>query len=259
LCWDICPIVSTMVSICYACIPMARQPGESISIQGMDQPAGLFASPQLSRCVTRLWRMLSGLRARSSALAVFKGGNLISTLLRFGRIQITDAIVFSNCAYRGAYRTFQLHLQSIEGRTNGSGEGVQQVPGRAAVGGLPRRASREATPCGPNSVHGFEIGDQAKAVVPKGNKQGTYPGRVALRETGAFNLKTSTATVEGINHKHCRLIQRGGMTTACHLVSHFQPFIGKERACSPARTPGSEAHEPDEREFGLFLDRARHF
>jgi hypothetical protein len=59
------------------------------------------------------------------------------------------------------------------------------------------------------SVHGFEIGDQAKAVVPKGNKQGTYLGRVALRETGSRNLKTSTATVEGINHKHCHLIQRG--------------------------------------------------
>ena len=59
------------------------------------------------------------------------------------------------------------------------------------------------------SVHGFEIGDQAKAQVPKGNKQETYPGRVALRETGSRNLKTSTATVEGINHKHCRLIQRG--------------------------------------------------
>jgi hypothetical protein len=46
-------------------------------------------------------------------------------------------------------------------------------------------------------------------VVPKGNKQETYPGPVALRETGSLDLKTSTATVEGINHKHCRLIQLG--------------------------------------------------
>jgi hypothetical protein len=58
------------------------------------------------------------------------------------------------------------------------------------------------------SVHGFQTGDQAKAVVPKGKKQGTYLGRVSVRETGSLNLKTSTATVEGINHKHCRLIQR---------------------------------------------------
>jgi hypothetical protein len=50
---------------------------------------------------------------------------------------------------------------------------------------------------------------QAKAVVLKGKKQGTNPGPVALRETGSLNLKTSLATVEGINHKHCHLIQRG--------------------------------------------------
>jgi hypothetical protein len=46
-------------------------------------------------------------------------------------------------------------------------------------------------------------------VVPKGNKQETSLGRVALRETGSLNLKTSLATVEGINHKYCRLIQLG--------------------------------------------------
>jgi 5-methylcytosine-specific restriction endonuclease McrA len=83
------------------------------------------------------------------------------------------------------------------------------------------------------SVHGFQTGDQAKAVVAKGKKQGTYLGRVAVRETGSLNLKTSTATVEGINHNHCRLIQRGD-GYGYHLVSHFQHFIGKERASSPA-------------------------
>ena len=75
------------------------------------------------------------------------------------------------------------------------------------------RLTRKGCPRGylmrSKSVHLFQTGDQAKAVVPKGNKQGTYPGRVAVRETGSFNLKTSTATIEGINPKHCRLIQRG--------------------------------------------------
>jgi 5-methylcytosine-specific restriction endonuclease McrA len=83
------------------------------------------------------------------------------------------------------------------------------------------------------SVHGFQTGDQVKAVVPKGKKQGTYLARVAVRDTGSFNLKTSTATVEGINHKHCRLIQLGD-GYGYHLVSHFQHLIGKERASSSA-------------------------
>ena len=43
-------------------------------------------------------------------------------------------LVFSNCAHRGACRTFQAHPQFIEGRTNESSEGVEQVSGRAAVG-----------------------------------------------------------------------------------------------------------------------------
>ena len=83
------------------------------------------------------------------------------------------------------------------------------------------------------SVHGFQTGDQAKAVVPKGKKQGTNLGRVSVRETGSFNLKASTATVEGISHRYCRLIQLGD-GYGDHLVSHFQHFIGKERASSSA-------------------------
>jgi 5-methylcytosine-specific restriction endonuclease McrA len=83
------------------------------------------------------------------------------------------------------------------------------------------------------SVHGFQTGDQVKAVVPKGNKRGTYLARVAVRDTGSFNLQISTATVEGINHKHCHLIQIGD-GYGYHLVSHFQHLIGKERASSPA-------------------------
>lgn len=51
---------------------------------------------------------------------------------------------FSNCAHRGACRTFQAHPQFIEGRTNESSEGVEQVPRRAAVGD--ERARRMAAP-----------------------------------------------------------------------------------------------------------------
>ena len=153
---------------------MTRRPGEIISIQDKDQPAGLFAPPQLSRCVTRLWRMLSGLRALIGSCG-FKGGNFISTLLRFGRIQIIDAIVFSNYAYRGAYRTFQLHLQSIEGRTDGSGEGVQQVPRRAAVGGLLRRASREVPSCGPNRSMASRSEIKPKPKFPKATSKRHIP------------------------------------------------------------------------------------
>jgi hypothetical protein len=70
-------------------------------------------------------------------------------------------------------------------------------------------------------------------VLPTRTVQGTYRARVSVRDTGSFNLKTSTATVEGINHKYCRIIQRGD-GYGYHLVSRFQHFIGKQRACFPA-------------------------
>ncbi|WP_332261707.1 RNA-guided endonuclease IscB [Polaromonas naphthalenivorans] len=58
------------------------------------------------------------------------------------------------------------------------------------------------------SVHGFQTGDRVKAVVPQGKKVGTHVGRVAIRKTGSFNITTPAGVVQGISHKHCRIVQR---------------------------------------------------
>ncbi|MBB4932938.1 hypothetical protein F4561_003758 [Lipingzhangella halophila] len=55
---------------------------------------------------------------------------------------------------------------------------------------------------------GFQTGDLVRAVVPTGKKTGTYVGRVAVRATGSFNIATAQGTVQGIRHKHVRLLQR---------------------------------------------------
>lgn len=56
-------------------------------------------------------------------------------------------------------------------------------------------------------VKGFKTGDIVKAVVTKGKKVGTYIGRVAVRKSGSFNVKTKTGTVQGISWKYCSLLQ----------------------------------------------------
>ncbi|WP_156055386.1 hypothetical protein [Ectothiorhodospira magna] len=33
-------------------------------------------------------------------------------------------------------------------------------------------------------------------------------GRVAIRATGSFNIQTRKGVVQGISHRHCRLLQR---------------------------------------------------
>ena len=57
-------------------------------------------------------------------------------------------------------------------------------------------------------VKGFRTGDLVRADVASGKKTGVHLGRVAVRATGSFNIQTGSAVVQGISHKHCRVIQR---------------------------------------------------
>ncbi len=57
-------------------------------------------------------------------------------------------------------------------------------------------------------IHGFQTGDHVRATVPSGKKAGVHEGRVAVRASGSFNIQTGTTTVQGIHHRHCRLLQR---------------------------------------------------
>ncbi len=58
-------------------------------------------------------------------------------------------------------------------------------------------------------VKGFQTGDIVKALVTKGKKIGIYLGKVAVRVSGNFNITTNTATIQGINHRYCKTIQKG--------------------------------------------------
>ena len=55
-------------------------------------------------------------------------------------------------------------------------------------------------------VKGFQTGDIVKANVPKGKNKGQHTGRVAVRSTGSFNLKTKSGLVQGISHKYCHIV-----------------------------------------------------
>ena len=57
-------------------------------------------------------------------------------------------------------------------------------------------------------VHGFQTGDMVIASVPSGKKQGRHAGRVAIRASGNFNIQTAEGVIQGINSKHCHLVQR---------------------------------------------------
>ncbi|MBV8315218.1 MAG: RRXRR domain-containing protein [Planctomycetaceae bacterium] len=57
-------------------------------------------------------------------------------------------------------------------------------------------------------VRGFRTGDIVKAVVTTGTKIGTYLGRVAVRKTGDFKVKTANGPVDHLSWKACTVQQR---------------------------------------------------
>ncbi|MHA7297671.1 RNA-guided endonuclease IscB [Pseudarthrobacter sp. MDT3-1] len=56
---------------------------------------------------------------------------------------------------------------------------------------------------------GFITGDTVRAVVPRGKYAGTHLGRVAVRSSGRFAIRTQTGVVPSVCHGYCTSIQRG--------------------------------------------------
>ena len=57
-------------------------------------------------------------------------------------------------------------------------------------------------------VKGFQTGDIVKANVTKGKKKGEYVGRIAVRTSGSFNIKTKSGLVQGISHNYCKAVHQ---------------------------------------------------
>jgi 5-methylcytosine-specific restriction endonuclease McrA len=55
---------------------------------------------------------------------------------------------------------------------------------------------------------GFQTGDLVRAVVPKEVRAGTHLGRVVVRASGSFDIRTKVGRQAGINARYCRPIHR---------------------------------------------------
>ncbi|WP_326829765.1 RNA-guided endonuclease IscB [Streptosporangium sp. NBC_01810] len=86
------------------------------------------------------------------------------------------------------------------------------------------------------TVRGFQTGDLVRANVPAGKKAGVHTGRVAVRTTGNFNITTRHGTVQGIGHRHVRMLQRAdGYGYATHSET-------RHRAAFPPPPEGGGLH-----------------
>jgi 5-methylcytosine-specific restriction endonuclease McrA len=88
--------------------------------------------------------------------------------------------------------------------------------------GFPRTSAKTV-----KRVQGFQTGDWVVAIVPIGKKSGSYSGRVAVRSTGNFNVKTTDGLIQGIPARHCQIRHRADG----YYYQHSE--IERRRASSP--------------------------
>ncbi|MFY7564487.1 RNA-guided endonuclease IscB [Streptomyces sp. WI04-05B] len=55
---------------------------------------------------------------------------------------------------------------------------------------------------------GYATGDLVRAVIPSGKYAGSWTGRVAVRATGRFNVRSERGVAQGIHYRYIHLLQR---------------------------------------------------
>ena len=94
-----------------------------------------------------------------------------------------------------------------------NGRGSRQMC-RVDKNGFPRTSAKKAS-----NKFNFKTGDIVIAKVKKGKKQGTYLGRVAVRESGYFNITKKSGVVQGISYQYCRLLHKNDGYSYSNLVN----------------------------------------
>jgi 5-methylcytosine-specific restriction endonuclease McrA len=98
-----------------------------------------------------------------------------------------------------------------------TGHGTRQMC-RTDKYGFPRlhKSSRA------KSFFGFKTGDMVKAIVTAGKNQGTHAGRIAVRASGYFDIKTKHGKVGGVAHRYVkRVFQLDGYDYGMQLAKEY--------------------------------------
>jgi len=148
---------------------------------------------------TTRWEIYRRLRATGIPVECGTGGRT-----KFNRVtRHLDKTHWLDAACVGTSTPEVLHTKGVRPLLmKAVGHGCRQMC-RMDRYGFPRTGPKQA-----KFVKGFQTGDMVKAIVPKGKKQGTYHGRVAVRTSGSFNIATVGGTIQGIGSQYCQAIHR---------------------------------------------------
>ena len=143
------------------------------------------------------WALYERLKATGLSVEVGSGG-----LTKFNRSQRNlEKTHWLDAACVGKSTPENLNIKNVYPlQIKAMGHGSRQMC-RVDKFGFPRTSAKAS-----KIVKGFQTGDMVKAIVTKGKKIGSYVGRVAVRSSGSFNIKTETSAVQGISWKFCTKI-----------------------------------------------------
>lgn len=143
------------------------------------------------------WALFERLKATGLSVEVGSGG-----LTKFNRSrQKLEKTHWLDAACVGRSTPEKLIVKDVYPlQIKAMGHGSRQMC-RVDKYGFPRTKAK-----GQKIVKGFQTGDMVTAIVTKGKMLGQYIGRVAIRASGSFNIKTKDSTVQGIGWKSCRKI-----------------------------------------------------
>lgn len=144
------------------------------------------------------WALRLALEGRFGPVAVFTGGRTKWNRTRLG-VPKTHALDAACVGLVEALSGWNVPVLRVRAMGRGSRKRT-----RLDKHGFPRGYLMRS-----KTAFGFQTGDMVRAVVPSGKKAGTWTGRVAIRATGSFNIQTPDGIVQGVSHRHCRVLQRG--------------------------------------------------
>lgn len=150
------------------------------------------------------WELYESLKATGLPVVTGTGGQTKWNRSQFGlsKTHALDAVCVGNIG----------QAQSISGvdtptlRIKCTGRG-SRCRTRVTAQGFPRAYLARS-----KTAFGFRTGDMVIANVTKGKKVGQYAGRVAIRQTGNFNIQSGNegaSVIQGISYRYCRITQRG--------------------------------------------------
>jgi 5-methylcytosine-specific restriction endonuclease McrA len=143
------------------------------------------------------WALYWALRGTGIPVKTGSGGHTKWNRSRFGvpKTHTLDALCVGEVAGVVSWPS-----QVIIAEATGRGTYARTVPNKYGFPRLQRPRTKQ--------FYGFQTGDLVRAVVPSGKKLGTYVGRVAVRSSGYFDIRTPAGRVGSINYRYCTMLQR---------------------------------------------------